>query len=100
MANQHLFVKPCGSILKVEAHPDSFDESDSHDPATVFVDRQSAHSLSKGKVNSPLLCLVLPPRMAHTVGTCITFWGSLMIGLLERLKSSLEIWHSWLMALL
>ena len=45
---------------EIKAHPDGYDESAYHDPATVFVDRQSAHTLSKGKVNSPLLCLVLP----------------------------------------
>lgn len=28
----------------------------------VFVDKQSAHSLSRGKVNSPMLCLVLPHK--------------------------------------
>lgn len=44
---------------EVQARPDGCDESGSHDPV---VDRQSTHSLSGGKVNSPMLCLVLPHK--------------------------------------
>ncbi len=45
---------------ELAASPHTIDSTDGHEPVTLFLDSKASTKVSKGKVSTPLACLVVP----------------------------------------